>query len=418
MRHRAQPAPLADPDKGPQGGDFGCGPPPDVLIEDSVIAAARIAAAGHVARPFSAKCSRKYKALRKSGTRSPSAVRLIVLHSTEGSTAAGAAAWFTNPDAEGSAHLCIDDHECYKPLTEDVIPWGAPGANTSGLHIEMAGFAVWSREEWLEHRKGLRRAAFKAARLAAKYDIPTRLLTNGQLEQGKRGFVTHAQCSDVFGGSHTDPGAGFPLKRFMRWVGEFSQDEPPQPPPPPEPPTPAPRRLSAGSRLLGVPRASAGTLERYVLERDHAPRPDEEARTIVDLYFRLSTAGGLDPLVPVAQMVLETNNLKSDWSRPPFRNLAGIGVTSSDSDPDDVPRFRTWKAAVRAHVGRLMAYAVPPGQETSAQAELIAAALAARPLAPSVRGNVTRVGGLEGTWATGDGYAKAISRLGNEIREA
>ena len=41
----------------------------------------------------------------------------------------------------------------------------------------------------------------------------------------------------------------------------------------------------------------------------------------------------------------------------------GIGVTSNEMDPDDVPRFRVLKAAVTGHVGRLLAYAPPRGGE-------------------------------------------------------
>ena len=81
-----------------------------------------------------------------------------------------------------------------------------------------------------------------------------------------------------------------------------------------------------------------------------------------------------------------------------------------------MPRFKNWKAAVRAHVGRLVAYAVLPGHETARQARLIEAALAARPLSASVRGQVRTIGGLGGTWATGADYAKAICRVANEIR--
>jgi hypothetical protein len=415
-------ASLTDPDHRPDG-EFQCGAPPEFEAKEGAALAQAVAVAAVVSGgvpSLGKRCSRRLKAVRQSGTRAPSQIRLIVLHSTEGSTALGAATWFTNPASEGSAHLCVDERECYRPLAENVIPWGAPGANTSGLHIEIAGFASFSREEWMERKDGLRRAAFKAAKLAAKYDIPIRLLTDAQLAAGKRGFTTHAACSRVFDGSHTDPGSGFPLKRFMRWVREFSDagPEPEVPPVPDTPPTPLPGGLGARARLLAEPRASAEALERYVLERDHAPRPDREARRIVRFYVEMSLAGGLDPLVPIAQMVLETGNLKSPRSQPPFRNLAGIGVTSTDAGPDEVPRFRSWKAAVTAHVGRLIAYAVPPGQETPQQLALVVPALRARPLSPAVHGRVKTVGGLEGTWATAQGYAKALKRLGDEIRQA
>ena len=69
-------------------------------------------------------------------------------------------------------------------------------------------------------------------------------------------------------------------------------------------------------------------------------------------------------------------------------------------DPDDVPRFRSWKAAVTGHVGRLLAYACPLGEENATQRKLIEKALAARPLGDDKRGIARSPRGLTGTWAT------------------
>lgn len=174
-------------------------------------------------------------------------------------------------------------------------------------------------------------------------------------------------------------------------------------------------RVTTRSLLLAPARATKAQLVRYVVDRPHGPRTDEEAREVAELYHELASDGGLDPVLATAQMVLETGNLMSRWSQPPHRNLAGIGVTSSDMDPEDVPRFRTWKAAVTGHVGRLLAYAVPLGEENSAQRALIDKALEARPLADTMRGVATSPRGLAGTWAADPGYAKKIARLANEI---
>lgn len=464
----------------PDAVEFECGVPPGFAADGATAATAMATAQG--AQPFSAECSRRFKAHGSSGSRAASSIRLIVIHSTEGSTAAGAAGWFENPASKGSAHLCVDDRECFRTLSDDAIPWGAIGANTSGVHIEIAGFAKWSKAEWLEHTEGLRRAAYKAAQFAKKYEIPVELLNNKELKSGKSGIVTHAQCAVVFDGSHTDPGPNFPLDRFIQWAREFaggagevnerrrtvdhgadwpwfaewalwtlgrekyapfgkanrsvrpssapsripkravtildalSEPEAPKPAPGDKPAAPGP--ITVRSKLLSPPRASKGTIERYVLGRAHAPRTDAEAREVVGHYVEFATAGGLDPLVAVAQMVLETGNLTSDWSQPPHRNLAGIGITSDDADPDEVPRFRTWKTAVRAHVGRLLAYSVPLGEETPAQAELVDAALKARPLPDDRRGKVTTLSGLAGTWATDPDYARSIRRIANEARAA
>lgn len=170
----------------------------------------------------SAICSRRFTAAHSSGTRPESAITLIVIHSTEGDTAAGAASWFANPESAGSAHLVVDDRECFRTLENTVIPWGAKGANTNGFHIEHAGFARWERQKWMSHEGTLRRGAFKAALHARRFGIPLRLLSADDLRRGRSGFVTHVTVTQVFGGTHTDPGEGFPLDRYMDLVKRFA----------------------------------------------------------------------------------------------------------------------------------------------------------------------------------------------------
>jgi hypothetical protein len=175
----------------------------------------------------SAVCSRRFTAIHDSGTRNESAIKLIVIHSTEGDTATGAATWFESKDRrnKGSAHLVVDDRECFRTLENNVIPWGAKGANTNGFHIEHAGHAKeWDRQKWMSHEGTLRRGAFKAALHARKFDIPLRLLSADDLRRGRSGFVTHVTVTQVFGGTHTDPGPGFPLDHYMDLVKRFAQE--------------------------------------------------------------------------------------------------------------------------------------------------------------------------------------------------
>ena len=87
------------------------------------------------------------------------------------------------------------------------------------------------------------------------------------------------------------------------------------------------RPLTARARLLGTPRATADQLTRALLGRPHGDYSDDQVRRISGLYVEFSTQARMDPLVAVAQMVLETGNLTSFWSQPPRRNPAGIGVT-------------------------------------------------------------------------------------------
>jgi hypothetical protein len=201
---------LASPE---ESGYYDCSVPEEFAVEPPTRAPAQ---------PIAATCSREFDAIRRSGTRPASAIRLIVIHCTQSDAARGSARWFTDPRAEGSAHLVVDDRECYRTLDDTVIPWAAPGANTIGWHLELTGWKRWSREEWLNHKQTLRRGAFKAAFHAKKFGIPIKLLSAADVRLGRKGFVTHALCTEVFGGDHTDPGHNCPLDQFMRWTREFA----------------------------------------------------------------------------------------------------------------------------------------------------------------------------------------------------
>ncbi len=177
-------------------------------------------------RPVDAICSRKYTALKTSGKRPVSAVKWIVLHDEEASSAQSAAIFFTTPAAQGSAHLCVDDSICYRTLLNTDVPWAAPGANEEGFHIEQAGFAKWSSVIWLSHRKTLQRAAYKTALHCKLFHIPVRFVGATGLKRGDAGITTHAECTKAFGpvGGHTDPGPLWPRRYFLRLVrGYFAQ---------------------------------------------------------------------------------------------------------------------------------------------------------------------------------------------------
>jgi hypothetical protein len=172
--------------------------------------------AGDHPTPIAAACNPRFHAQHYSGTRPLSEVHYIVMHCTQGPSAIAAAAWFANPASAGSAHLSLDNDICYRTLPNEAIPWGAPGANYHGFHIEQAGYVSWTSIVWSkQHRLMIERAAYKAAVHCKLFDIPVRFVAATALAAGERGITTHAQCTKAFGGDHTDPGPFYPMAYFI-----------------------------------------------------------------------------------------------------------------------------------------------------------------------------------------------------------
>jgi len=181
--------------------------------------------------------------------------------------------------------------------------------------------------------------------------------------------------------------------------------------------TPSGETLTVNSMILAAPRATAAQMRRHLINRHRAHPGDSQVKDktladIVNLYVKTCKSVGVDPLAAVSQMELETAHLTSKASQPPRRNPAGIGITSGSTQG---PSFPTWNKAVRAHVGRLAAYAIPKGDGTSAQKALIAEALAVRSLPDSKRGSALRLKGLSHSWADDRTYADKIARIAKEI---
>jgi hypothetical protein len=171
--------------------------------------------------------------------------------------------------------------------------------------------------------------------------------------------------------------------------------------------------LTAEAKLVAPPRATPEAFERRLLANRHGAYTDDDVRAILARYVLTSATAGLDPLLVVSQLVLETHNLDSFWSQRPRRNPAGIGVTGA---PGVGISFPSWDKAVRAHVGRLLAYAIPKGSGTDAQCALVSEALAVRGLPATRLGCAPTIRGLAGTWAADMSYADKLVRIANEIQ--
>lgn len=196
-------------------------------------------------------------------------------------------------------------------------------------------------------------------------------------------------------------------------------------------------RYTPDSPILGVPRCTLPDLAaRFPAPRGGYTTADIR-RTILPAYWVLCEDVAVDPAIAIAQMAHETGALTSWWSQRPRRNPAGIGVTGETRPgwapqpiPYDVwhydPTEQLWKrgnvfgswnpSAIRAHVGRLLAYALPIDSGAPLQRLLIAEALAVRPLADAQRGCAPTLSGLEGTWAVpGKTYAELLAGWANRL---
>lgn len=164
-----------------------------------------------------------------------SAVRLIVIHTTECREVAGAApavaSFFSKPrlDAHGnrlwgSSHLVVDSTtiiECVKPMHE---AYGAKGgdANATGYHVELCGFAAQTAADWQDaySRGELALAARAVACVAAHFGVPIVHLTPDEIAAGASGFCGHRDITQAFHviGGHSDPGVEFPWDAFLGLV--------------------------------------------------------------------------------------------------------------------------------------------------------------------------------------------------------
>ena len=75
------------------------------------------------------------------------------------------------------------------------------------------------------------------------------------------------------------------------------------------------QKVMVGSPLLGAARAPARRVTRHLLALEHGEYADDDVRRVVALYYKTARTVGLDPLVVIAQMFLETGHLTSFWSQ-------------------------------------------------------------------------------------------------------
>lgn len=155
-----------------------------------------------------------------------SSIKYVVLHTAEiGETLTSAEAlarWCAGPSApRASWHFAVDADSITQSVREEYIAWHAPGANQTGIGIELAGRASQLPEQWNDDfsRATLERASRLVSYLCHRWNLPVQFVSADGLRCGLRGITTHAEVTKAFGKStHTDPGKHFPVEAFLDLV--------------------------------------------------------------------------------------------------------------------------------------------------------------------------------------------------------
>ena len=150
-------------------------------------------------------------------SRGGTAVRLVVIHTAEGSrTIESLGSWFQNPASGVSSHTGADDK--VNTVGEYVPPgykaWTQANANPYSVAIEMCGFASWSAAEWHAHPNMLANTAAWIAEECARFGIPLRALNASQAQGGQAGVCDHAALGSL-GGGHWDIGSGISVAELV-----------------------------------------------------------------------------------------------------------------------------------------------------------------------------------------------------------
>lgn len=161
------------------------------------------------------------------GPKRASDPRLIVIHTMEYPISTSAAQIISKDFAtrpvtnKASSHICVDPTIIIQCVHDSYVAFAAPGANSDGMQIELAGFKAFTADDWRTPQANatLVNGADAAAQYALKYNIPLIHIANDALAKGARGVVGHDQVTAVYKESdHTDPGLAFPWGRFLAYA--------------------------------------------------------------------------------------------------------------------------------------------------------------------------------------------------------
>jgi hypothetical protein len=159
-------------------------------------------------------------------------VSWIVVHTAEcaeTSKSAENVAAFLVSRQDASCHFVVDNDSIVQQRSVTRQAGAAPGSNHAAIHIELAGYAAQTPEQWADSYSEamLDRTATLVAALCERFNLPVEFVDADGLKLNARGITTHAAVSKAFKKStHTDPGKNFPMVGFLDAV-RSKMGEPP-----------------------------------------------------------------------------------------------------------------------------------------------------------------------------------------------
>lgn len=165
-------------------------------------------------------------------------VQVIVVHSTEGSegpTSAEDGIAYDKVRLDGtSTHVFADSNTVAREVwDQDQAHAARTRGNRIGLQLEFCGRAGQTRAQWLDavSYPMLQLGAKMCAEWCRAHSIPVKRLSKDQLRAAyynspgsrPKGIVSHADVTAAFpedGGTHTDPGSGFPWDVFFTLINQ------------------------------------------------------------------------------------------------------------------------------------------------------------------------------------------------------
>lgn len=195
----------------------------------------------------------------------------------------GGPSYMQNPANKVSVQYIVDADSVVQTGTESTWCWGAgPYANRRSIQIEQAGYASFTKAQWLGSSSAIGSTytrpngavvtytAADAASMASQFKLLARLIadiskrhgwsceraSDSELHRASSGenigkWVRHADVSRVLGGTgHTDPGPNYPFDELM--AAARGESVPSNPPVTPTPAPPTPSTPASSTKITGT----------------------------------------------------------------------------------------------------------------------------------------------------------------------